>query len=77
MFCESTEGGKLVKKIDKLLEAYASEHGLTGKQLANELGICTKTLYNIRMGRRMTLDTAFLISSRLGITLDDLYMAIR
>lgn len=65
------------RKISKLLEAYANEHGLTQAQLANEFGICTKTLFNIRKGKKMNLDTAYLIASRLGVTLDDLYMALQ
>lgn len=65
------------KKIDDLLNEYAAEHGLTKIQLAEELGVCAKTLFNIRKGRGMTLDTAYIVASHLGVTLDDLYMAVR
>lgn len=64
-------------KIDRLVSAYIAEKGLTQAKLADSIGVSRKTLSNARSGRGLTLDSAFLISSRLGLTLDEFYQLTR
>ncbi len=64
-------------KIDRLVSSYISEKGMTQAKLADSIGVSRKTLSNARSGRGLTLDSAFLIASKLGITLDEFYMLSR
>lgn len=60
-------------KLNRRITEYMHERGITQAQFAAETGISRKTLYNARTGNGLTLESAFLIAKKLGVTLDDLY----
>lgn len=60
-------------RIDRLVRAYIEEHGVSQKELAEEIGVTRETLRRIRSGKEMSFDTAFLLACKLGVSLDDLY----
>lgn len=61
------------RKIDRLVSAYIKERGITHSELADSIGVSRKTLSNARAGKGLTLETAHLISTKLGISLDAFY----
>lgn len=66
-------GAMYQTKIDQVVRAYLKEHGITAREFADEVGVSNGTIQRIRQGKEMSLDTAFLVACRLGLTLDELY----
>ena len=64
-------------KLDRVLCAYLGARKIGQDAFASEIGVSTKTLYNIRKGGGMSFDTAHNIARKLGITLDALYKLTR
>lgn len=64
-------------EIDRIISAYAGEHGMTREQFASSVGLSLGTVQRIRQGKDMTLETAYRLSNVLGLSLEELYRITR
>lgn len=59
--------------INKKLKALRAQHGMTRKDLADEVNVSKQTICAIKKGIQQTLELWIRIYKVFGVTLDDLF----